>query len=87
MTGTELWNLDGMIDILSEGLRMVETWLTFWTVEMTEISSESKDSAIMKAVWSSCSDCLEKFDSTSSFSDNREECGRCCMRWTALADL
>ena len=87
MIGTGLWNLEGMIDILREGLGMVETWLTFWTVEMTEISSESEDSAIIKAVWSSCSDYSEKFDSTSSLSVNREECWRCCMRRTTLADL
>ena len=57
MTGTGLWNLEWRIDILSEGLGMVETWLTFWTIEMTEISSKSEDSAIMKVVWSSCFDC------------------------------
>ena len=87
MTGTSLWNFEGRIDILREGLGMVETWLTFWTVEMTKISSESEDSARMKAVWSFCSDCSEKLDSTSSFSDNNEECWRCCMRQTTLADL
>ena len=66
---------------------MVETWLTFWNVKMTEISSELEDSALIKVIWSSCSDCSEKLDSTSSFSDNREECWRYCMRRTTLADL
>ena len=87
MTGTCLWNFEGMIDILREGQGMAETWLTFWTVKMTEISSKSKDYAIMKAVWSFYSDCSEKFNSTSSFSDNSEECWRCCIRRTTLADL
>ena len=87
MIGTGLWNFEGRMDILREGLGMVETWLTFWTVEMTEISSESEDSARMKAVWSFCSDCSKKLDSTSSFSDNREEFWRCFMRRTALADF
>ena len=85
MTGTGLWNFEGRTDIFKEGLGMVDTWWTIWIIEMTEISSESEDSAIMKVVWLSCSDCSEKFDSTSSFSDNREECWRCCMRWTTLA--
>ena len=60
MTGTGLWNLEGRIDIFKEGLGMAETWLTVWTVEMTEISSESENSTIMKAVWSSYSVCSEK---------------------------
>ena len=28
ITGTGLWNLEGRMDILREGLGMVETWLT-----------------------------------------------------------
>ena len=84
------WNFVGRMDILREGRGIVETWLTVWTVEMTEISSESEDSqdsAIRKAVWSSCADCSEKLDSTSSFSDNKEECWRCWISRTALDGL
>ena len=80
MTKTGLWNLEGMTEIFTEGpVSLERIWLISWIVEITEISSgsESIESARIKAVWSSFSDCSEKMDSTSSLSERIEDCCKC----------